>query len=50
MLLNLYFISNTDENPIGICVIIISTAAFQRLCKEEILMLGKTVSCSWPYL
>ena len=49
MLLNMYFISNVGDNPIGFCVIIISTVAFSRLCMEEILMLGITVSCSWSY-
>lgn len=50
MLLNVYLISNVGDNPIGICVTIISTEAFPRLCMEEILMLGNTVSCSLPYL
>ena len=49
MLLNMYFISSVDNNQVGICLIIISTAAFPRLCMEEILMLGNTVACSWPY-
>jgi len=49
MLMNIYLISNVGDNPIGICVTVISTAAFPRLCMEEILMLGNTVSCSLPY-
>lgn len=49
MLLNMYFVSSVGDNPVGICVIIISTAAFPRLCMEEILMLGNTVARSWPY-
>lgn len=42
MLLNVYLISNVGDNPIGICVTIISTEAFTRLCMEEILMLGNS--------
>jgi len=49
MLLNMYFISSVGDNPVGIYAIIISTAAFPRLCIEEILMLGNAVARLWPY-
>lgn len=49
MLLHMYFISYVGYNPVGICVISITTRAFSRLCMEEILMLVNTVSCSWTY-